>query len=91
MSTSETKPCWVVDVKGKPGHGFEISVVRSDNDLGFKSYGWYDERKLYVSSSVHESFEQVDPVVFERLVKLAEGVRDDLNAGRITPVQRRPS
>jgi len=45
-----TKPYWVVNVFGKAGSkSFEISVVRSDNEHGMKSFGWFDGRKLLIT------------------------------------------
>ena len=45
---------WVVDIK-EYGKSFEISVLRDDNAHGKKSYGWFDENKLLISSSTYGS------------------------------------
>ena len=77
---------WVVDVKGRPGEGFEISVLRDGNKHGKQSYGWIDEDKLLISSNGSASW-SVTPLVFEKLVALAHEVAKKLNKEELSPVQ----
>ena len=65
---------------------FEISVVRSSNKHGLKSYGWGDEDKIIVFSSnnVHvadaegEAIKQID-----WMKNVANIIKDALNANGI--------
>lgn len=70
---------WIVDLKGGPDEYFEIAVVRSSNSHGIKSYGWFDERKVFVSGSGGPCHYKVDQFVWDRLVKVAEELAERLN------------
>lgn len=84
-----TKHTWSVDVKGEnKGHGyysaFEISVVRDDNEHGFRSWGWCNGRnKLLVGSSNGFSNTGVHPFVFDSFMRTAHELADGLNKGLI--------
>ena len=73
---------WKVDIKGEPlSDTWEITVVKEGNNLGFESYGWTDENKLYIGGSGGPCREMVSEYVFNKLVDLAEDVADRLNTG----------
>lgn len=73
------KAKWVVDTKGGPGgSSWELTVLRDDNEHGKRSYGWYDEDKLIISSSTSGSWE-IEDFVWRRLLTLAQKLADDLN------------
>ncbi len=73
---------WEVDIKGGAGQKcFEISVLRSDYALGKRSYGWfYDDRKLLISHNGGPCSWPVTQSVWDRLVRVAHEVADELNA-----------
>ena len=69
---------WIVNVKGEANSSsFEISVVRKDNVHGIKSYGWFDDTKLLISSSSHYTLTER---AWDKMIKLANEVADELNA-----------
>ena len=71
---------WVVNTKGGPDKSsFEISVVRTDNEHGISSYGWFDEDKLLISHNGGPCQWPVTPRVWEGLVELATAVASELN------------
>ena len=71
---------WEVCVKGGPNDsGFEVSVVRSDNEFGKKSYGWHGADKKYVSGSGGPCRDRVDEFVWYGLKALAELYCRELN------------
>jgi hypothetical protein len=72
------KAKWVVDIK-EYKQSFEISVLRDDNEHGKRSYGWFDENKLLISSSGGPCKNIVKKIVWEKLVKVAQEVADELN------------
>jgi len=75
------KAKWVVDIK-EYKQSFEISVLRDDNEHGKRSYGWFDENKLLISSSSNGSPNTnttSKKIIFEKLVKVAQEVADELN------------
>lgn len=72
----KTKDLWMVNVKGEPNESFEISVVRTSNTHGRKSYGWFDENKIMISQNVYEG---VSERVFNKLIELAMEECDLLN------------
>lgn len=75
---------WLVNVKGKAGEVFEISVVRRTNNHGRLSYGWFDEDKLLISSSGGPCNYTVTPKVWAKLLKVAKEVADELNQKELT-------
>ena len=77
---------WKVQVFGKPcSPSWEISVVRSDNEHGQKSWGWFDERKLLVSHNGGPCRWPVIPFVWDRQMQIARELCEALNAGQVTP------
>jgi len=75
------KAKWVVNIK-EYKQSFEISVLRDDNEHGKRSYGWFDENKLLISSSSDGSPNTnttSKKIIFEKLVKVAQEVADELN------------
>lgn len=71
---------WNVVIFGEKGQdeGFEISVVREDDIHGHKSWGWFSDTKLLIS---HDSNDNVlHEKVWDRMIKLAHEVADELNA-----------
>lgn len=72
---------WVVNIKGKANHAsFEISVVRDDNEHGKRSYGWFGENKLLISHNGGPCSWPLTPLVWDKMVKAAHEVADELNA-----------
>lgn len=77
----ENKAKWIVHTKRGPNNpNFEVCVIRSDNQHGQISFGWFDENKLYISSSGGPCLCSVTPAVWDGLVKLAETIAAQLNA-----------
>lgn len=71
---------WIVDVKGKAGETcIEISVVQEDYTLGIESYGWFNESKLLISQNVNFMGESIKEIVWDKLIKLANEVANELN------------
>ena len=70
---------WVANIKGRPMEGFEISVLRDDNDHGKRSYGWIDDTKILISSSGGPCSYRIPKLVFDKLVKVAHEVAQELN------------
>ncbi len=82
MSTRSTAK-WEVDVKGRAnGSGFEISVVRKDNQLGHNSWGWFhpDEKLVVASSELVRIDGQGTIEQLERWTKMAAAIAEILNA-----------
>lgn len=72
---------WIVEVKGGAGErNFEIAVVRNDNDLGRRSYGWFNENKLLISHNGGPCHWPVTANVWDKLMRVAHEVADELNA-----------
>lgn len=69
---------WEVNVLGRCGDGFEISVIREDYTHGHRSFGWFNKHKRLISTSFHQ-FTVEDPVVFKGLRYLAQRTADRLN------------
>jgi hypothetical protein len=71
---------WVVDVKGCASEQFfEITVLRDDYDYGKKSYGGIGEKKLLISHSGGPCRCPIIPIVWDKAIKLAHEVADELN------------
>lgn len=71
---------WIVHTKGGPDReGFEIAVLRTDNLHGYNSYGWFDENKLLISHNGGRCQWPVIPLVWDKLVRVAQEVADELN------------
>jgi len=58
---------------------FEICVVREDNWLGQKSYGWFGGEKLLISHNGGPCQWPLHPKVLKKLLVLAQEVADELN------------
>ena len=72
---------WEVHTKGAADEeGFEIVVIRADNEHGKRSYGWIDENKLLISHNGGPCRWPVISTVWDRLLKVAQEVADELNA-----------
>jgi hypothetical protein len=71
---------WLPQVKGDPnGDSWEISVVRSDNEHGQKSWGWFDDRKFLVSHNGGPCRWPMYPGLGDTMIKIAHQVADELN------------
>ena len=82
---------WVVDIKGGPDcRSFEISVLRENNEHGRRSYGWFDEDKLLISSSGGPCHDNLVPLVWRKMVALAHEVADELNAAEAAEARECP-
>lgn len=77
---------WIVKIFGGPNKkSFEISVVRKENKHGQNSYGWFDKDKLLISHNGGPCDWPVIPLVWDKLVQVAEEVAKELN--RIEPIE----
>jgi len=85
-----TKPIWKVQIFGNAGaSSWEISVVRSDNDHGMKSWGWFDGRKLLVSHNGGPCRWPIIQFVWDEQIKIAKSLCDKLNSGEIAqPIEK---
>lgn len=73
---------WVPNVKGGPDKGsFEIAVLRESNEHGKRSYGWFDENKLLISHNGGPCHWPVTQAVWDKLMKVAQEVANELNYG----------
>lgn len=70
---------WIVDIKGAPNEYYQISVCRSSNFHGRKSYGWMDENKIHISCSGGPCNYTLSEKVWEKMLKLAQELADELN------------
>jgi hypothetical protein len=79
--------CGVADIKGtwaSSSRGFEISVLRDDNEHGKESYGWYGPDKYYISAGVHDRFDGCKhKFIWDGLVSLAHAFADELNRAEL--------
>lgn len=69
---------WIVDVKGEATKPFEISVLLDANTLGIRSWGWFDENKLLISSSGAGNWGLTNRV-WDKMIVLATEVAQELN------------
>ena len=77
MKTSDP---WKVHVFGAAeSPSFEISVVRTSNTHGQRSYGWFDDTKLLISHNGGPCMWPVTKDVWARLLRVAQETADDLN------------
>jgi len=77
-----TKSKWVVHTKGgyTTSGGFEVCVIRDDNEHGKQSYGWHDKDKLHISDCGGPCRHSIaNKMIWDGLVDLAHKVADKLN------------
>jgi hypothetical protein len=73
---------WRVDVKGKAGDtSWEISVLRSSNVHGMRSYGWFGDDKLLVSHNGGPCRWPINEFVWSGQILIANALCDKLNGG----------
>ncbi len=70
---------WIVDTKGKPGGIFEISVLQDNNEHGTHSDGWFGKDKVYISGSGGPCMDTVDKRIWDKLVKVAKEICEEMN------------
>lgn len=71
---------WEVHTKGAAGEQtFEICVIRSDNEHGKKSYGWFGDDKLLITHNGGPCHWPITQRVWDGSVKLAQEVANELN------------
>lgn len=70
---------WIVDAKGGPFDVFEISVIRQSFEHGRESFGWFENRKRYISGSGGPCQYKVSNTVWLALLKVAQDEADRLN------------
>lgn len=88
----EVNAKWVVDVKGEANQKiFEISVLRDNNILGKDSYGWFSEDKILITYSGGPCHWPLTKQVWEKCVKVAHEVAEELNAIESEASQCTPS
>lgn len=72
---------WEVHTKGGANQcPFEIAVIRRDNALGKRSYGWYGEDKLLITHNGGPCQWPVTLTVWNGCLRLAEEIAEKLNA-----------
>ena len=75
------KSKWIVQSFGGPNlNSFEISVIRSANIHGQRSYGWFGEDKLLISHNGGPCTWPVTESVWKRLLQVAEETASEMNA-----------
>ena len=75
------KKSWIVNIKGAAeSTAWETSVVRSSNNHGMRSYGWFDDNKLLVSHNGGPCSWPICKIVWDRQVQIAEDLCCELNA-----------
>lgn len=70
---------WVVDEKGEPDGDWELSVIKSDNEHGIESYGWFDDDKICVWSDGGPCGNVAHPLLVDGYRTLAAQLADSLN------------
>lgn len=82
---------WKVQIFGdKRDKSFEISVVRASNKHGQRSWGWFDENKLLICHNGGPCHDALVPIVWDRMIELAEEVCRHLNSGGTIESWRKP-
>jgi hypothetical protein len=81
---------WIVQVKGNPHTetmpaSWEITVVRSDNIHGIKSWGWIDEHKLLVSHNGGPCHWPMAPGLGKKMIRIANDLCKNLNKKEFGP------
>ena len=78
----QMEKAWIVQIKGeKCSNSFEISVVRSSNEHGRQSWGWFDEDKLLICHNGGPCDWALVPIVWDKMVEVASDVCEHLNTG----------
>ena len=76
-----SEDAWQPHTKGGPTtDSYEICVIRKSDKHGKASYGWYGKTKMHISSSGGPCHERVSKSVWDKLVRVAHEVADELNA-----------
>lgn len=74
------KAPWIVAVRGEAeSPSFEISVLRSDNELGLRSYGWFNESKLLITHNGGPCSWPLTQKVWDKQLEVAYSVAEELN------------
>jgi hypothetical protein len=71
---------WIVNTKGGPNRCFEIAVLKSDNEHGIRSYGWFGPDKIYISGSGGPCNDKVEPFVWDKLIEVAKATAERMNS-----------
>lgn len=75
---------WIVQVFGeKCSSSWEISVVRTDNNHGQQSWGWFNETKLLVSHNGGPCNWPIHEFVWNEQINIANKLCEKLNKGTI--------
>lgn len=83
------EPYWKAQVFGDVnGEAWEISVVRSDNEHGQKSWGWFDDRKVLISHNGGPCSWPLAKGLGPLLVKVAEKYAELLNNGEVATLSK---
>ncbi len=78
---------WEVQVKGERCTDlWEISVIRTDNEHGHISWGWFDKSKLLISHNGGPCSWAIEGYVFDQQIVIAEEVARRLNNGEAVDV-----
>ena len=72
---------WVMHTKGGPNKTtFEIAVVWSEFEHGFRSYGWYGDSKYLITHNGGPCKDPIDGYVWDECVKVAIRFAARMNA-----------
>lgn len=74
-----TDNVWIVNIRGNYDRkGFEITVVRKNNNHGISSYGWIGKDKLLIT---HDGMHgcTISKQIWDKQVKVAKEVAKELN------------
>ena len=78
---------WLVSVKGSwERNGWEIFLVRSSNNHGLKSWGWYDQNNKIPVSISGPYYGSIPKELWRNLIKLAENTANELNIKEFSPL-----
>lgn len=73
---------WTVQVFGERcSRAWEISVVRQSNEIGQRSWGWFDDDKLLVSHNGGPCHWPINGFVWDQQIAIAKELCRRLNAG----------
>ncbi len=71
---------WIVKAKGEVGKpGFEISILRENNNLGKRSHGWFGDTKILISNDGPHMHLALEKSIWDKMIILAQEVADEKN------------
>lgn len=77
---------WKVHTKGESNKiPWEICVIKESNSRGYKSFGWFNERKILIAHNGGPCSDTVSEFIWNKLVRVAQEVADELNKYPVKP------